>query len=184
MVDVFVRGELIPFLAHDLRLKETCRSTARKLKGSLVGKLSNTEHRMLVSIGDRVTRELLAQGVKPDICVIDLREQRSRAEYPRESLGELDLYKVKVCNNPPGFITKEAWKSFLESVVLAMNGMKVLLIVNGEEDLIGYPAALLLPMGSVFVYGQPRLGMVKVTITPDVRIKVFRELLECFTPLD
>ncbi len=184
MVDIFVRGELIPLLAHDLKLKEAYRSTVRELKGSLVDKLSDVGHRMLVSIGDRVTKELLARGVRPDICVVDLKEQRNKVEYLGGSLRALDLYKVKVCNNPPGLITREAWKCFLESVILAMSETKVLLIVNGEEDLLGYPAALLLPAGSIFVYGQPGLGMVKVSITPDVRMKAFRELLEYFTPID
>ncbi|MCK4400253.1 DUF359 domain-containing protein, partial [Candidatus Bathyarchaeota archaeon] len=42
-------------------------------------------------------------------------------------------------------------------------------VVEGEEDLLVLPLMAMMPIGSVIVYGQPREGMVVVTLTEERR---------------
>ena len=42
-------------------------------------------------------------------------------------------------------------------------------IVDGEEDLLVLPLMAFLPNGSVIIYGQPREGMVVITLTDERR---------------
>ena len=44
-----------------------------------------------------------------------------------------------------------------------------LFIVEGEEDLVGFPVVLALPIGSAFIYGAPDVGAVYVDISDDIK---------------
>jgi len=47
----------------------------------------------------------------------------------------------------------------------------VRITVDGEEDLLALPLLLILPEGSILMYGQPYEGMVVVKINSKVRKK-------------
>ncbi|MHA2213848.1 MAG: DUF359 domain-containing protein, partial [Candidatus Thorarchaeota archaeon] len=52
-----------------------------------------------------------------------------------------------------------------------------LIVVEGEEDLMGFPAVLLAPEDSVMLYGQPGVGIVWVPVNDENR-KLARGLLD------
>jgi uncharacterized protein (UPF0218 family) len=47
------------------------------------------------------------------------------------------------------------------------DNVKSLIMVEGEEDLLGFPAMLLAPIGSVLLYGQPGVGIVWSPVDSD-----------------
>ena len=47
----------------------------------------------------------------------------------------------------------------------------VRIIVEGEEDLLALPLFLIVPQGSILLYGQPSEGLVVVKINSKVRKK-------------
>jgi uncharacterized protein (UPF0218 family) len=49
--------------------------------------------------------------------------------------------------------------------------------VDGEEDLMGFPAVLLAPNGSTVLYGQPDVGIVWIPVNDQTK-KITRDLLE------
>jgi uncharacterized protein (UPF0218 family) len=53
----------------------------------------------------------------------------------------------------------------------------VVIRVEGEEDLLALPAAMLAAVGSMIIYGQPLVGLVVIRVTPETRSEV-RELME------
>ena len=79
-----------------------------------------------------------------------------------------------VVRNPPGEITEEAFDALKDAL---SSEERVVIRVEGEEDLLVLPAAMLAADGSMIVYGQPLVGLVVMRVTPEARHEV-RELLE------
>ena len=63
------------------------------------------------------------------------------------------------------------------------NNCRVAIHITGEEDLIVIPAIILLPLGSVVVYGQPKMnteeGIVVTPITSTLKM-LAQDLLDKF----
>ncbi len=82
--------------------------------------------------------------------------------------------------NPAGSITPELWKTVKQGFKLTNAGYRVLILVNGEEDLAVIPCVILAPPGSLVLYGQPREGVVicEVDQIRDKAIKMKEKLKE------
>jgi GTP-dependent dephospho-CoA kinase len=129
-----------------------------------------TRSSLVVTVGDRVTETLQEiTGRSPDVFVVDGMERRSAREVPRVAHGV--TLKAK---NPAGRITKAA-RSAIKS---AFAGEKpVMVLIDGEEDLLTVPAVIEAPLGAVVFYGQPTEGVVAVEV--DERSKASaREILK------
>ncbi len=117
---------------------------------------SKSKPPMSASVGDFVSRNLLAHGLEPDIIVIDGRIMRRDVNLLAPE-GRLEI-KTR---NRPGMIEEGAWEALRRAVTLKR---RVAVLVEGEEDLMVIPLILLMPMGSVIVYGQPNVGVVMVKV--------------------
>jgi uncharacterized protein (UPF0218 family) len=84
------------------------------------------------------------------------------------SANEYEVY------NPAAVIYPEAW-SVIDTAI--HDSEKSLITVDGEEDLMGFPAVLLAPNGSAVLYGQPDVGIVWIPVNDQTK-KTTRELLE------
>jgi len=124
---------------------------------------------MVVTVGDRVTETLQeTMGKSPDVFVVDGMERRVAREVPRVAHGSTIRAK-----NPAGTITKAARTAMKR----AFAGEKpVMVLIEGEEDLLTIPAVIDAPLGAVVFYGQPLEGVVAVEV--DARSKASaREIL-------
>jgi uncharacterized protein (UPF0218 family) len=133
-----------------------------------------TSASLVVAVGDRVTETLQeTTGRSPDVFVVDGMEQRSAREIPRIAHGS--TLKAK---NPAGRITKAAQGAMQR----AFAGEKpVMVLIDGEEDLLTIPAVIEAPVGSVVFYGQPMEGVVAVRV--DERSKASaRDVLRRMSP--
>ncbi|MCD6371986.1 MAG: GTP-dependent dephospho-CoA kinase family protein [Thermococcus sp.] len=145
-----IRGELPePYL----RIKD-------RLKGKLV-----------VTVGDVVTENVIKVGIKPAIALYDHRTKRK--DYTPDIEADAVLMTVK---NPPGTITKALLNAIRKGFGLAERGMRVYIMVNGEEDLAAIPAILYAPYGSLVLYGQPDEGVVLIKVTPECKRRCARIL--------
>ncbi|MEM2127099.1 MAG: DUF359 domain-containing protein [Candidatus Bathyarchaeia archaeon] len=120
---------------------------------------------MFASVGDFVSKNLLTHCLEPDIIVFDGRIMRRDVE-PIEPEGRCEI----VTRNRPGMIEKSAWEALGKAVKLKR---KVAVLVEGEEDLMVIPLILLMPLGSVIVYGQPNVGVVMIEV--DEKMKDWAE---------
>ena len=111
----------------------------------------------VVTVGDRVTETLQeTTGRSPDVFVVDGMERRSAREIPRVAHGSTLRAK-----NPAGRITRAA----RSAVKRAFAGEKpVMVLIDGEEDLLTIPAVVEAPLGAVVFYGQPLEGVVAVVV--------------------
>lgn len=126
----------------------------------------------VASVGDRVTSTMLELGLIPDIAVIDLKEKRRRVSLVDRSL----FNKVFYGSNPRGRINLGLYRLIVE----ALRHHPSIIIIDGEEDLVGFPAVLALPNGSAFIYGLPGVGLSFVNIDPDIKFRalnLIRDLL-------
>jgi GTP-dependent dephospho-CoA kinase len=123
----------------------------------------------VVAVGDRVTETIQeTTGRSPDVFVVDGMERRSAREVPRIAHGP--TLKAK---NPAGSITKAARSAMKK----AFAGEKpVMVLIDGEEDLLTIPAVIEAPLGAVVFYGQPLEGVVAVTVDKESKASA-REIL-------
>ncbi len=134
---------------------------------------------LVMSIGDFCTKTLLDVKFFPDIIVYDDKTHRIR----KVSL-DLDLYKQFNTVNPPEWILKSSWIVIETAIGFCIeNNCRVAVHITGEEDLIVIPAIISLPLGSVVVYGQPKInteeGIVVTPITSTLKM-LAQDLLDKF----
>ena len=128
---------------------------------------------MLIAVGDVVTVELLASGLRPDVVTADFKVMRAPVDdKTRRAIDAHEVRAVRV-KNPAGTITQELYGAF-ESI-----RPPVKIIVEGEEDLATLPAVLTAPIGSVVAYGQPNEGVVLIEVTEQKKHE-FKKLLKLF----
>ncbi|MBT8508832.1 hypothetical protein AZH53_10485 [Methanomicrobiaceae archaeon CYW5] len=118
--------------------------------------------RMVIAVGDMVTRNLLIAGITPDVAVIDGITMRS----PCRETPLLSSRRIEVAN-PPGMLTGELIAALDEGVAAS----PVLVFVDGEEDLAVIPAVLAAPDGAVVLYGQPCEGVVALLVDAERKRK-------------
>jgi uncharacterized protein (UPF0218 family) len=123
-----------------------------------------SEHPWIVSVGDRVTRNLHDHGIIPQLSVIDNKCMRRKLQ-PQNFKAD----KVVHVDNPQGTITEEAIFAIREALE---GNQHVHIVVDGEEDLLTLIAVLYAPEKSLVVYGQPFKGVVAVTVTAEKKAEV------------
>ena len=148
-----------------LLIKGSFKQTSRKI-AELV---DEKKPRKLIAVGDCVSRNLIDNGVPPDVVIIDFRVMRRQIS---PLMFEAD--NVFQAYNPPGTLTEEAWRA-VKRAVNSPGKSKV--IIKGEEDLLTLVAVLSAPTGSIVIYGQPKQGIVILNVNEETKRKV-RDIVE------
>jgi uncharacterized protein (UPF0218 family) len=115
----------------------------------------------IVAVGDRVSKNLVENGVFPQLSIVDNKVMRRKIR-PVTLVADETFY----VRNPPGTITNEASAEIRRSL---RQKRRVKIVVDGEEDLLVLVAVLYAPKNSFVVYGQPREGIVVVKVTEEKR---------------
>jgi uncharacterized protein (UPF0218 family) len=138
-----------------LRLPEAHRDLFRRPFGILYGSidelLPRLRGRVVYTVGDVVTQNLLKLGIIPQIAIIDGYTMRT----PCNRSPLLRIPRV-TASNPPGTITDD----LIDVIAEAVRDPPRVIFVDGEEDLAVIPLVLAAPIGAAILYGQPREGVV------------------------
>ncbi|WP_201721231.1 GTP-dependent dephospho-CoA kinase family protein [Methanonatronarchaeum thermophilum] len=139
--------------------------------------LEESSYSGIVTVGDVTTYKLLREDVVPALAVVDGRVMREEASQEIKDAVEDWSYKKKTVRNPAGHITTDLINAIKEGLDL---GEPYLVSVIGEEDLAVLPVALYAPEGYIILYGQPKEGLVSVTVDRDCKdkVKVFLDMME------
>jgi len=166
-----------------LILKKELRSEFKKPLGVLYPSLDDAQDFLdskkpdttIISVGDVTTRNLQERGLIPHLGVIDNQVERKPAQHDIV----YDNVTLKA-ENPAGSITAQLWETVKQSFQLMKAGYRVIIVVNGEEDLAVLPCVILAPPGSLVLYGQPGEGVVicEVDQIRDKTIKMKEKLEE------
>lgn len=134
----------------------------------------------LICVGDMVTLTLVNAGYDISLAIFDYKTKRNEERDFRERLRRMEGEWVHV-RNPPAMITRELWEALRKAIAGIKAGKKVLMEVEGEEDLAAIPAIIMAPEGARVLYGMPDRGIVVVTVDPEARGRA-RALLETMEP--
>lgn len=162
------------------RLGDEMRSDLQTPKGVVfAAKDGNPEERVVeliyreapscvIAVGDVTCATLADVNYFPDVQVVDGITKRGRFARDFKANIEYTVY------NPPATLYPEAW-SVMNTAINSKR--KALIKVEGEEDLLGFPAVLLAPNDAVLLYGQPDVGIVWVPIN-NLNRRLARSFLE------
>ena len=115
-------------------------------------RVEELEERSVAAVGDYTFARLLEEGIEPVLGVVDCETMREWRGCPRAPPG----YRVVRVRNPRGAISWEAWEAVADAFV---RGGRVLVIVEGEEDLVAIPVILESPDEMLVAYGVPWAGL-------------------------
>ncbi len=166
-------------IGGDLKLPESLRGELKKPFGRLMEcadiiRLVKAEPARVIAIGDYVSAKLVGAGVSPSLIIWDGKTRRSEAGKADTSLLRSYAPPRRV-KNPAAAITKAAWGAVSDS----LGGEKASILVDGEEDLLVFPAVLGSSDGTLVVYGQPGEGAILIVVNPKIK-SAFRGILSRF----
>ena len=113
-------------------------------------------HGSIIAVGDVSVATLLDMEVVPDIGIIDGMTKRQELDES-EKVSTVQFQNLLHNNNPPGHISPSMISSIKEAL---SSNQKTLINVEGEEDLAPIIIHCLAPIGTVVIYGQPKVGVV------------------------
>ena len=121
----------------------------------VVERIQNECPTIVIAVGDVTCATILDEGYTPEVCVIDGITKRG----PYERIFKEDIEYLVY--NPPATLYPETWSAIDTAI---HDGLHSVVNVEGEEDLMGFPAVLLAPDNSVMLYGQPDVGIIWVPV--------------------
>jgi uncharacterized protein (UPF0218 family) len=134
----------------------------------VVKRIQDENPDIVIAVGDVTCATVLDEGYAPEVCVVD--GITKRGPYDRKFEGDIEY----VVYNPPATLYPETWSAIDTAI---NDGLHSIVNVEGEEDLMGFPAVLLASDDSVLIYGQPNVGIVWVP-TNQTNKKLARTLLD------
>ena len=174
--------------SNDLHLPDEMREELANPLGELITKTPTLElikrinadkPPLVVLVGDYCVEDALKHNLIPDISIID--GKNLREPYKQISIHNAKVIKSK---NPPAIISIKTWKKIKKAInlqLLLLEAKKpkepIVLLIEGEEDLLVLPTTLEVPDNSYVVYGQPHQGIVLIKVTANVKFK-FKKLIE------
>ncbi len=168
----------------DLMLPEGLRKEFQKPFGELLknaeGLLRNINS-LVITVGDVTTKTFNEKSLGQNISVIDFKVNREKKFADIKELGFVGSENIFYADNPAGYISSSLSKKLSEIFQLEKKH-RIILQINGEEDLAVLPLVLLAPLGSFIFYGQPNQGMVKVVVSEETKDKAY-ELVNRFEML-
>jgi uncharacterized protein (UPF0218 family) len=153
-------------------------SSPRETSRKLADELKNCHY--VVAVGDVVCASLLRMDKVPDICVIDGKTKRGPYRMPEELLKNSFNMVTKV-RNPASHITDEALQALKNAWRTINLGVKTLIMVDGEEDLLALAASTIAVPGSCILYGLPDVGIGVIELDEALKkeaIRLFRMFKE------
>lgn len=125
----------------------------------------------IYTVGDVVTQNFFKHGLIPTSAAVDEKTRRG------VRIEQLAVFKrvIKV-NNPPGYITEEAWSAVEEAV---KGG--VIIKVEGEEDMLSLAFIKLAPPKSIVAYGHYLGALIALPVDwyKEYVLKLFDYLEKC-----
>ncbi|MFW9912214.1 MAG: DUF359 domain-containing protein [Candidatus Thorarchaeota archaeon] len=121
----------------------------------VVERIIEENPKCVVAVGDVTVATLIEEGYIPDVSIVDGITKRGKFEGTFSGEREYMFY------NPAAVLYPEAWSTIDTAI---RDKKRSLIVVDGEEDLMGFPGVLLAPNGSIMLYGQPDAGIVWVPV--------------------
>lgn len=164
------------WLTHTLVLTPALRETLQKpfgelMDGNFLGDV--IDGLQTITVGDVVTKVFNANKINQAISVVDFLVEREKKYTKLSQLGFTGEENVLRVINPASHITPSLWKAVTEIFNTKNQQKRIVLEVEGEEDLVVLPLVLLAPLDTTIFYGQPGEGIVRVLVTEPMKEKAY-----------
>ncbi len=126
--------------------------------------INQVHPKKVICVGDAVSRLFFQHRLKADVRILDNLEMRKKV-HPTK-LGTSS--RIFLTTNRAGTIDMPSWQAVSD----ALKTKNATIVVKGEEDLLALAAMALAPLNSFVIYGQPRVGIVIVSVNDKLRLKV------------
>jgi pantetheine-phosphate adenylyltransferase len=159
----------------NLKLTEDLRQEFKKPFGELFKNIEDSfesKNNLLITVGDITAKNFNEKFPVQNISVIDYKVAREKRFSKLSELGFTGNENIFSVDNPAGYITSSLFKKLAEIIKLDMR-QKIVLLVNGEEDLAVLPLVLLSPLKTVIYYGQPGQGVMKIEVSEDSKNRTY-----------
>jgi len=131
-------------------------SKLKQFRAEIVTEIAHDDEQLVAVVGDATLSRFLQENKKFHLAIYDNKTKRKPVQTKA-----VPNYTVK---NHAGEISSGLVTTLKSSI--SAGGT---IFVDGEEDLATVALTLLLPLGSVIYYGQPDEGLMKLTVTTQVK---------------
>lgn len=168
------------FMQATLHLPEKLRERLQKPFGKIIDSavLTDLSTKRIIAVGDVTTRVLHEKGIHQELSFVDFVIQRQQKENSLRQLGFDGTEVIIHAKNPPGTLTPFVWSAIQEAWEILQTKKEVVVVIDGEEDLVVLPLLLLAPFGWTICYGQPYEGMVMVPVNHETKKEAMHLLTE------
>lgn len=171
------------WLKTDLALPQNLRQEFEKPFGELRQEpnLESERSPYIITVGDATTKKFNEIPIKQNISVVDFKIARKEVFSSFSDLGFSKEETIIIVNNPAGHITRNLFLKILDIFKPEFN-KRVILKIEGEEDLAVLPLILAAPLDTIIYYGQPNVGLVKILVSEGSKDKAYN-LISKFKPI-
>lgn len=121
----------------------------------------NINEKKLIIVGDYTSRILYEKGIFANLYIVDSKIERKPIEK-----FIINSYIKIYAYNQAGTISSSAINAIKKAFkLISKEGKKVIIYIDGEEDLLTLLAIKFAPKNSIIIYGQPNEGSVIVEAT-------------------
>ncbi len=159
-----------PLWQFPLRLTLSLRKKLKQPFGNLITdvdtwfKRRSFDPSKIITVGDVVTASFNNYNIGQRISVVDFFVARKRKFSNIKEHGFSGSETKISTDNPAGTLTSSTFKA-CKDIFTTVSSARIVMIVEGEEDLVVLPFVLTAPLGYHIYYGQPDRGIVEVKIT-------------------
>ena len=144
---------------------------SREAPESIIKVRGDYENSFLITVGDVVTLNAIKYWRVPNLAFMDLKTRRSIGMGSAEAVG---FDRIINMVNKPATLSIDVINTIRREMIEAISGLKVLIQVDGEEDLLAIPAVLLAPRGSLVLYGLYTGYLIAIPVVDEYRLAMFK----------
>jgi pantetheine-phosphate adenylyltransferase len=125
-------------------------------EAEIAGLAAGLKNKVVVTVGDITTSNLMHLGIVPNLAIIDLFAKR----VPFQTLEQYHFpanSRIVNVKSGPGYIAQAAVDAIKNWGNTADKNAPTVIVVDGEEDLLTLPSIVYTPIDSVVFYGQPEM---------------------------
>ncbi|MDP2649616.1 MAG: pantetheine-phosphate adenylyltransferase [bacterium] len=161
----------------------TISNKVRKILKKPLGRLIETEIKKnikinpakIIAVGDIVTKYFNENNLGPKIAAVDFSTGRKKQFSNSLQLGFSGKQKNITIQNPSGSLSVQLFKA-IKNIFENPDRDRIVIQINGEEDLVVLPFLLAAPLGFYIYYGQPGRGVVEVEVSEKNKERIFNLL--------
>ncbi|MDO8621486.1 MAG: pantetheine-phosphate adenylyltransferase [Candidatus Levybacteria bacterium] len=172
------------WLKHKLLLTEAIKRRLEKPFGVIIKdlkELPSQNIQFVITVGDVTTKKFNDLYLKQNIAVVDFKVGRKIMFSRIEELGFSGIEIVVKINNLAGCLTPDIFKGVRNALKQGLEN-RIIIKIEGEEDLSVLPLVLASPLNCVVFYGQPNEGIVRVVVSEEIK-KIAYGLVDGFEML-